>query len=98
MLAGLVRAPSHLAPSRNPQAAARRMDLVLQTMVETGAIDKARAAEAQTHPPQLEMPPEPEPNDNYFLDTAEVEVKRLVGSAPLDLTGPTPLHSRLPGA
>jgi len=98
MLAGLIRAPSHLAPSRNPQAAARRMDLVLQTMVETRAIDKARAAEAQTHPPQLAMPPEPEPNDNYFLDTAEVEVKRLVGSPPLDLTVTTTFDPRLQDA
>jgi penicillin-binding protein 1A len=98
MLAGLIRAPSHLAPSRNPQAAARRMDLVLQTMVETGAIDKARAAEARTHPPQLSMPPEPEPDDNYFLDTAEVEVKRLVGAPPLDLTVTTTFDPRLQDA
>jgi penicillin-binding protein 1A len=98
MLAGLVRAPSHLAPSRNPQAAARRMDLVLQTMVDTGAIDKARAAEARTHPPQLSMPPEPEPDDNYFLDTAEAEVKRLVGASPLDLTVTTTFDPRLQDA
>jgi len=98
MLAGLIRAPSHLAPSRNPQAAARRMDLVLQTMVETGAIDKARAEAARAHLPQLSMPPDPEPDDNYFLDTAEVEVKRLVGAPPLDLTVTTTLDPRLQDA
>jgi 1A family penicillin-binding protein len=98
MLAGLIRAPSHLAPSRNPQAAARRMDLVLQTMVEAGVIDKARAAEARTYPPQLSMRPEPEPGDNYFLDTAEVEVKRLVGAPPLDLTVTTTFDPRLQDA
>jgi penicillin-binding protein 1A len=98
MLAGLIRAPSHLAPSRNPQAAARRMGLVLQTMVETGAIDKARAAEAQSHPPQLSMAPEPDADDNYFLDTAEVEVKRLIGAPPLDLTVTTTFDPRLQDA
>ena len=95
MLAGLVRAPSHLSPSRNPKAAARRMDLVLEAMVETGALDKAKATAARNHPPELAIPPETEPDDNYFLDTAEVEVKRLVGNPPLDLTGTTTFDPRL---
>src|SRR5207248_2935160 len=41
---------------------------------------------------------EPEPDDNYFLDTAEVEVKRLVGTAPLDMTVTTTLDPRLQDA
>jgi len=98
MLAGLIRAPSHLAPSRNPRAAARRMDLVLDAMVETGALEKTSAAAARSHPPQLAMPPEPEPDDNYFLDTAEVEVRRLVGAPPLDLTVTTTFDPRLQDA
>ena len=98
MLAGLIRAPSHLSPSRNPKAAARRMDLVLEAMVETGALDKAKATAARNHPPELAMPPETEPDDNYFLDTAEVEVKRLVGNPPLDLTVTTTFDPRLQDA
>src|SRR6266568_410665 len=34
MLAGLVRAPSHLAPSRNPEAAQRRAELVLKRWLD----------------------------------------------------------------
>ena len=98
MLAGLIRAPSHLAPSRNPRAAERRMGLVLDAMVETGALDKNRAAAARMHPPQLAMSPEPELDDNYFLDTAEVEVKRLVGTPPLDMTVTTTFDPRLQDA
>jgi len=98
MLAGLIRAPSHLSPSRNPKAAARRMDLVLEAMVETGALDKMKATAARNHPPELAMPPETEPDDNYFLDTAEVEVKRLVGNPPLDLTVTTTFDPRLQDA
>jgi len=98
MIAGLIRAPSYLAPSRNPQAASRRMDLVLQAMVETGAIDKPRAEKARAHPPQLSMPPDPEPDDNYFLDTAEVEVKRLIGAPSLDLMVTTTFDPRLQDA
>src|SRR5205085_3979976 len=95
MLAGLIRAPSQLAPSRNPKAAQRRADVVLQAMVETGVIDKTQAAAAHAHEPQLAMAPEPEPDDNYFLDTAEVEIKRLVGNPPLDLTVTTTFDPRL---
>ena len=95
MLAGLVRAPSQLAPSRNLKAARRRAELVLEAMVETGAIGKAQAAAAHAHEPQLAMAPEPAPDDNYFLDTAEVEIKRLVGNPPLDLTVTTTFDPRL---
>ena len=98
MLAGLIRAPSHLSPSRNPKAAARRMDLVLEAMVETGVLDKTKATAARSHPPELAMPPEAEPDDNYFLDTAEVEVKRLVGNPLLDLTVTTTFDPRLQDA
>ena len=44
MLAGLVQAPSRLAPTRNLAAAQKRSRLVLAKMVETGAISPARAA------------------------------------------------------
>ena len=43
MLAGLVQAPSRLAPTRNLTAAQRRSRLVLQAMADTGVITQARA-------------------------------------------------------
>ena len=43
MLAGLVQAPNRLAPTRNPQRAAKRAKLVLNAMVATGAISEAKA-------------------------------------------------------
>jgi 1A family penicillin-binding protein len=98
MLAGLVRAPSQLAPSRNLSAAQRRAELVLHAMVDTGAIDEARAAEARAHQPKLAMAPDPEPAENYFLDAAEAEVKRLVGAPPLDLSVTTTLDPQLQDA
>jgi penicillin-binding protein 1A len=85
MLAGLIRAPSQLAPSRNLEAARKRSEAVIEAMLDSGAIDKKEAAAARKQPPQLAVPPETEPNDKYFLDTAEAEVKRLVGASPLDL-------------
>jgi len=43
MLAGLVQAPSRLAPTRNLALAQKRSRLVLQTMADTGVITQARA-------------------------------------------------------
>jgi penicillin-binding protein 1A len=95
MLAGLVRAPSQLAPSRNPDAAHRRAELVLQAMVREGTIDEARAAAARAEPVRLAVPPDTEPGDNYFVDETEAEVKRLIGTPPLDLSVATTFDPRL---
>ena len=46
MLAGLVQAPSRLAPTSHLAAAQKRSRLVLQAMADTGAISTARAAGA----------------------------------------------------
>ena len=46
MLAGLVQAPSRLAPTSHLAAAQKRSRLVLQAMADTGAISAARAAGA----------------------------------------------------
>ena len=97
MLAGLVRAPSQLAPNRNPQAARRRAETVLEAMVAAGYLDTARAAAARAHPAKLAVPPEAEPGQNYFVDTVEAELKRLVGSPPVDLGVDTTLDLHCSG-
>ena len=66
MLAGLVRAPSQLAPTRNFGGAKERADIVLQTMVETGAITAAEADKARAETITLRTPPETPPGTNYF--------------------------------
>jgi len=98
MLAGLIRAPSQLAPSRNLEAARRRAELVLQAMVRTGAIDETRAAAARAETVRLASPPDTEPDDNYFIDAAAAEVKRLVRNSPLDLSVTTTFDQRLQDA
>ena len=50
MLAGLVQAPSRLAPTRNLAAAQKRGKLVLAAMADTGAISSARAAAVPARP------------------------------------------------
>ncbi|MEH3061967.1 MAG: PBP1A family penicillin-binding protein [Methylobacterium radiotolerans] len=80
MLAGLVRAPSQLAPTRNLGGAKERADVVLQAMVETGAISQAEADAARKQSVTLKSPPEAPPGTNYFLDMIAGDVKRLAGT------------------
>jgi penicillin-binding protein 1A len=84
-----------LAPTRNLEPARRRANTVLEAMVASGYLDEARAAAARAHPAKLTVPPETEPGQNYFADTAENELKRLVGSPPMDLGADTTLDPRL---
>ncbi len=80
MLAGLVRAPSQLAPTRNFGGAKERQEIVLQTMVETKAITAAEAETARAQPVKLRTPPESPPGSNYFVDMVAGDVRRFLGS------------------
>jgi 1A family penicillin-binding protein len=92
MLAGLVRAPSALAPTRHLEEARQRSALVLKAMVETGAISREQAEAARRQPVSLRVPPDNPPGTNYFVDVLGGDVKRLVASAAsTDLT----VHSTL---
>jgi penicillin-binding protein 1A len=50
MLAGLLPAPSHYAPTRNPEAARERAALVVTAMLDQGFITAKQAEEARDHP------------------------------------------------
>jgi 1A family penicillin-binding protein len=95
MLAGLVRAPSQLAPTRNFGGAKERQEIVLQTMVETNAITAAEAETARAQSVNLRTPPETPPGSNYFVDMVAGDVRRLFGSSTGDLTLRTTLNLEL---
>src|SRR3954453_7443350 len=50
MLAGLVQAPSRLAPTHNLKLAQQRSELVLKAMADTGAISRSRASVRPARP------------------------------------------------
>ncbi|ESR25712.1 transglycosylase domain-containing protein [Lutibaculum baratangense] len=52
-IAGLLKAPSRLAPTNNPEAAAERSKLVLNAMVEEGFISQSEAVDALAHPAEV---------------------------------------------
>ncbi|MBB3905260.1 PBP1A family penicillin-binding protein [Methylobacterium brachythecii] len=97
MLAGLVRAPSQLAPTRNFGGAKERADLVLQAMVETGAITQAQSDKTRAEKLTLRTPPETPPGANYFIDMVAGDAKKLAGDAG-DVTLRTTLNIDLQSA
>ncbi len=67
MVAGLLRAPSRFAPTRNLQRAQSRAAVVLDRMRAIGAITKSEAALAKQHPATL-VPPLRQKKSSYFVD------------------------------
>jgi hypothetical protein len=76
MLATLTRAPSVFSPRRDLLRAQQRASLVLDSMMETGAITEAQAAEARAHPAVITNRATLA-SRNYFLDTAADEATKM---------------------
>ncbi len=95
MLAGIIRAPSALNPDRHIERARRRAAVVLDAMVETGAISQQQAKTARQKAALLRVPTKTPSGSNYFVDTAAAEVKSLFGSNSGDLTVRTTLNRQL---
>ncbi|MGH6768816.1 MAG: transglycosylase domain-containing protein, partial [Xanthobacteraceae bacterium] len=53
MLAGIIRSPSKLAPSRNPDGAERRAQVVLAAMTRAGFVNDTAANTALAHPARV---------------------------------------------
>ncbi|WP_414712281.1 transglycosylase domain-containing protein [Sphingomonas sp.] len=86
IVAGLVKAPSHYSPSADAQAARDRANVVLEVMVDAGAITPAQAQGA--HLEQVVFAPEPKQNSvRYFTDWALAQLDTLIDeqNAPLDV-------------
>jgi len=68
MLAGLVQAPSRLAPTRNLSGAQKRARLVLAAMADTGATTEAKARAAMATPARPIRRSQKVPTGTYFAD------------------------------
>ncbi|WP_188408023.1 transglycosylase domain-containing protein [Agaricicola taiwanensis] len=78
ILAGLVQAPSRLAPTKNPDAANARAKLVLAAMADAGFITQQEAQQAFAAPSAV-TPPPPQDSTGYVADWVASEVDRLIG-------------------
>jgi penicillin-binding protein 1A len=79
LLAGLIKAPSRLNPLHNPSAAQNRANVVLDAMVENGAIPQRAADEAKASPAVLnELALDSEPA-TWFSDWVAAEAQDVSG-------------------
>jgi penicillin-binding protein 1A len=97
MLAGLVQAPSRLAPSRNPAGAERRAALVLADMVELKMIGPAGAKLALARPAHAIKPPAAG-SVNYVADWVMDAVNDLIGKFDQDIVVDTTIDPALQAA
>jgi penicillin-binding protein 1A len=96
VLAGQLKAPSHYNPAREPERAKQRAEVVLTTMVETGALTKSQAAFALNNAvPALKAVPNQTNKARYFADWVVSQVDSYVGSTDQDLVIHTSLDPKL---
>lgn len=93
-LAGLLRAPSRYAPTRNPEGAEARAATVLQTMVESGFITAEEMALARSNP-AMTMDRARRGSGNYVADYVMDELDRILDVVEGDITVETSIDPYL---
>ena len=94
MLAGLLQAPSRLAPTQNPDLAAKRYQLVKNAMVAAEFITQAEADKMNVPPLDVRAKKDV-PTGTYFADWALPEARRLVSGGYARQTITTTLDARM---
>ena len=97
MLAGLVKSPSRLAPSRNPNGAERRAQAVLAAMTELGFVTETMAKTALAQPARA-VKPAGGGSVNYVADWILDVLDDLVGRVEQDLVVETSIDPVLQAA
>jgi penicillin-binding protein 1B len=87
LLAGLIQSPSRLNPFRHPERAINRRNLVLDAMVETGAITKDQAETAKTEPLHLVAASVDESEAPYFVDLVHDQLTQRLGDRDFNREG-----------
>lgn len=93
MLAGLVKAPSRLAPTGNLAGARARAKLVLAAMVDVGFVTRSKAA---VRPARLRVADAPDlPSGSYFADWVLPAARDRAGAVSAEAEVTTTLDARL---
>jgi penicillin-binding protein 1B len=83
LLAGTIQSPSRLNPYRHPERAMERRNLVLDAMVETGAITASEASRAKAEPLHLAPPNIDASEAPYFVDLVHDQLVQRIGDQDL---------------
>ncbi len=94
MLAGLLKAPSRYAPSRDPDRAKARAQTVLALMVDNGVISEKQREAALAQPRMIFTQPN-SGSENYVADWVMDQVPSYIGSIDKDIVVETTIDSSL---
>jgi penicillin-binding protein 1A len=92
MLAAIMKSPTEYDPATQPDASAERTKLVLDAMVETGAITAAEREKALAASPKV-YKSAPDAASQYFVDWVDAQFKAM-GPPNIDLIVETTLDAR----
>ncbi len=87
LLAGIIQSPSRLNPFRHAESAMERRNLVLDAMVETGAITKEEAEAAKAEPLHLAPTSVDESEAPYFVDLVHDQLTQKLGDRDFNREG-----------
>jgi len=87
LLAGIIQSPNRLSPFRHPDRAIDRRNLVLDSMVETGAITKEQAESAKAEPLHLAPASVDASEAPYFVDLVRDQLVRKLGDRDFNREG-----------
>ncbi len=90
-LAGLLKAPSRYSPAANPDLAAQRTQVVLNSMVDAGFIDKEQIDSLSKIPPSPRRKPSSGDTVRYFTDYIVSQLDDLIGTPDRDVVIETTL-------
>ncbi len=95
LIAGLLKAPSRFAPTRNPELSQRRTSQVLANMVAAGYLTPDQAEHAKRTRPKLETPKAAPRSTRYFVDWVLPRISGYIGASDHDLVVATTLDRTL---
>ena len=87
MLAGMIQRPNYFSPFRHADRAIDRRNLVLDSMVETGAITKDQAERAKAEPLHLSAQSVDASEAPYFVDLVHEQLMQKLGERDFNREG-----------
>jgi penicillin-binding protein 1B len=86
-LAGIIQRPNYFNPFRHPERTIERRNLVLDSMVETGAITKDQAERAKAEPLHLTPGSVDASEAPYFVDLVHEQLQQKLGERDFNREG-----------
>jgi penicillin-binding protein 1B len=94
-IAGIINSPNWLNPYRHPARAMARRNLVLDAMVETGAISASEAERAKAEPLRLAPPNVDASEAPFFIDLVHDQIMQRLGDTDISRSGSLRIYTSL---